>query len=186
MTLVPAGEIGTAPRSANDRRAASKTPRLESYNPGMRAAESLREKGTSPAGYWAGYYETLRARVDGWLSRHAGPRFRNYRRVLFLVPDVFVLVFRLARDRRVSFLNRLRLWGLLLYILSPVDINLDFILPFGPLDDLALSLVVLNEVLESTPDYLLREHWPGEGDAIDVLKGLTRILRRLKAPPASP
>lgn len=122
------------------------------------------------------YYERVRAAADVWLSRHAGPRYNAFRQVLFLVPDVFTLVFRLARDRRVGLVDRLQLWGLALYILSPVDINLDFILPYGPLDDLALSLVVLDSVLSRTPRSLLQEHWPGDEDVMDVLRGMTRGL----------
>lgn len=128
------------------------------------------------------YYDTLRTRIDSWLRHHVGTRYEPYRQALFLVPDVFALVFRLAQDRRVRLLDRLKLWGLVVYILSPVDINIDFILPLGPLDDLALALVVLDSVFASTPDYILREHWPGSGDAIDVVRGLTRVLWRIKRP----
>ncbi len=126
------------------------------------------------------YYDSLRARIDSWLRRHAGPRYEAYRQALFLVPDIFALVFRLARDRRVRLLDRLKLWGLVAYILAPVDLNIDFILPLGPLDDLTLAIVVLDSVFAGTPDYILREHWSGNGDAIDVLRGLTGALRRIR------
>ncbi len=128
------------------------------------------------------YYDVLRSRIVSWLDHHVGERFEPYRQALFLVPDVFALVFRLAQDNRVKLINRIKLWGLIIYILSPVDINIDFILPLGPLDDLALSLVVLDSVFEDTPDHVLEDNWSGDGDAVAVLRGLTRILWKIKRP----
>lgn len=126
------------------------------------------------------YYETLRDTVDKWLSRHTGSRHQAFRSILLLVPDVFTLVLRLAQDSRVPFLSRLKLWGLAVYILSPVDINLDFIFPLGPLDDLALSVLVLESVLRDTPEYLLQEHWPGSEETLDQLRGLTSAFRSVR------
>jgi uncharacterized membrane protein YkvA (DUF1232 family) len=126
------------------------------------------------------YYETLRDTVDEWLSRHTGSRHQAFRSILLLVPDVFTLVLRLAQDSRVPFLSRLKLWGLAVYILSPIDINLDFLLPLGPLDDLALSVLVLEAVLRETPEYLLQEHWPGSEKTLDRLQGLTSAFRAVR------
>ena len=125
-------------------------------------------------------YETLRDTVDEWLSRHTGSRHQAFRSILFLVPDVFTLVLRLAQDSRVPFLSRLKLWGLAAYILSPWDINLDFLFPLGPLDDLALSVLILESVLRDTPQYLLQEHWPGSGETLDRLLGLTSTFRAVR------
>jgi len=118
--------------------------------------------------------------VDEWLSRHTGSRHQVFRSILFLVPDVFTLALRLAQDSRVPFLSRLKLWGLAVYILSPWDINLDFLFPLGPLDDLALSVLVLESVLRDTPEYLLQEHWPGSGETLDQLRGLTSTFRAVR------
>ncbi len=126
------------------------------------------------------YYDRLRSAIDGWLESHTGPSYWAYRQVLFLLPDVFALVLRLARDPRVSFVNRLKLWGLTVYILSPVDINLDFVLPLGPLDDLALTLLVLDSVLTETPDHVIQENWPGDKRVVPRLRAVTRALRALR------
>lgn len=122
----------------------------------------------------------LRDTVDEWLSQHTGSHHQAFRSILFLAPDVFTLVLRLAQDSRVPFLSRLKLWGLAVYILSPWDINLDFLLPLGPLDDLALSVLVLESVLRDTPEYLLQEHWPGSGETLDQLRGLTSTFRAVR------
>jgi len=126
------------------------------------------------------FYDKMRRRVDRWLSKHSGPRYREYHRFLFLVPDVLTLVLRLARDPRVGLGDRLKLWGAALYILAPVDVNLDFILPLGPLDDLALAVVVLDSVLASTPPGVLRDNWSGEGEVIETLRGLVSGLSSLR------
>jgi len=157
-------QMATSGERASDARGAATLP-------GAREAETT-----------GGHYEAMRGRIGDWLRRHTGPRYEVLRQVLFLVPDVFTLVFRLARDSRVSLANRLKLWGLMVYILSPIDVNIDFILPFGPLDDLALALVVLDSVLRETPDDILQDNWPGDEDAIDKLRGLTSILWAIKRP----
>lgn len=125
------------------------------------------------------YYDRLRERVDRWLSRHAGPRYAELRNWLFIVPDVLTLVLRLAQDPRVGLLSRLKLWGVALYILAPVDVNIDFILPFGPLDDLALALAVLESVIGQTPPHVLKDNWPGQEDVLDKLRYLVRGVSSL-------
>jgi uncharacterized membrane protein YkvA (DUF1232 family) len=134
----------------------------------------------------ARYYDSLRLNLSEWLRERTGPRYDPIRQLLLLVPDVFALVFRLVRDPRVSLTNRLKLLGLMIYIVSPIDLNLDFILPFGPLDDLALALVVLDSVLRQTPDHVLEDNWPGDEDALDKLRGLTGLLWAIKKPPSRP
>lgn len=126
------------------------------------------------------YYDRLRSAIDGWIDRHTGPGYETLRQILFLIPDVFVLSLRLAQDGRVSLVNRLKLWGLAVYILAPVDINLDFILPFGPLDDLTLALIVLNSVMRDTPRHILQEHWPGDEKVMDKLEALTGAVRAFR------
>jgi len=126
------------------------------------------------------FYDKMRRRVDRWLATHTGDRYQDYRRFLFLVPDVLTLVLRLARDPRVPTLNRLQLWGTAAYILAPVDLNLDFILPLGPLDDLALAVGVLSSVLNTTPPDVLRDNWPGDDDVMEVLSGLIGGLGSLR------
>lgn len=126
------------------------------------------------------YYERTRARVDRWLSGHAGPRYAELRRFLFIIPDALTLVLRLAVDPRVGWWNRLKLWGTALYILAPIDVNLDFILPFGLLDDLALALAALESVLFAVPRRVLEDNWPGERDALTEIGGLVKGLSSLR------
>jgi len=127
-------------------------------------------------------YDVVRGRLDAWLRRRPDGRLGAYRHLLLLLPDIFAFVLRLATDRRVGLVTRLKLWGLLAYMASPVDVNLDAVLPFGPLDDLALALVVLDSVWRETPDHILLELWPGDPIVLDRLRGLTAALRRLRGP----
>jgi uncharacterized membrane protein YkvA (DUF1232 family) len=91
----------------------------------------------------------------------ARPRGVDLREAARLVPDVARLVSRLARDRRVAVGLRVRLWLLLGYLLSPIDLVPDMLPVIGWADDVIIVLLVLRTVVRrSGPDVLAR-HWPG-------------------------
>jgi uncharacterized membrane protein YkvA (DUF1232 family) len=91
----------------------------------------------------------------------ARPRGVDLREAARLVPDVARLVSRLARDRRVAVGLRVRLWLLLGYLLSPIDLVPDMLPVIGWADDVIIVLLVLRTVVRrSGPDVLAR-HWVG-------------------------
>jgi len=69
------------------------------------------------------------------------------------------LVWRLFRDHRVSGLVKLIPIAGLAYLLSPIDLLPDFLIPgLGELDDLTIILVSLKMFVDLAPPEIVREH----------------------------
>jgi len=105
----------------------------------------------------------------------AKPEEQRLRESMRLLPDVLRLVSRLARDRDVSLSARAWLWGLLAYLVMPIDVVPDFIPVVGYADDVILVLVVLRAVVRRAGRAKVAEHWPGSPEGLAALERLTRI-----------
>lgn len=93
---------------------------------------------------------------------------------LLLVPDVFMLLWRLVNDPRVNTKNKMMLGSGLAYYFFPLDIMPEgFIGPIGFIDDLVFAVYLLNKILTDTDASVLREHWSGSED---VLRMIQRVL----------
>ena len=84
------------------------------------------------------------------------------------VPDCLLLVRRLLSDPRVPRRRKLLLWGLLLYLASPVDLVPDFIPVAGQLDDAVIVALALRLLVRGGRG-LVVEHWPGPASSRDVV-----------------
>jgi uncharacterized membrane protein YkvA (DUF1232 family) len=93
-----------------------------------------------------------RARPDDLTARGA----------LRLLPDVLRLVRRLAADRALPRGVRIRLWLLLAYLVSPLDLVPDFIPVIGYADDVVVVAWALRSVVRRAGREALIRHWPGE------------------------
>ena len=88
---------------------------------------------------------------------------------LRLLPDVLRLVKRLAADPETPFAARVKLWLLLVYLASPIDLVPDFVPIVGYADDAIAVVVVLRSVVRRAGRPALRRHWPGTDDGFAVL-----------------
>jgi uncharacterized membrane protein YkvA (DUF1232 family) len=89
-----------------------------------------------------------------------------------LLPDVLRLVGRLARDGSLPRGVRLRLWLLLVYLASPVDLVPDVVPVLGHADDVVLALVVLRSVVRRAGPEALGRHWPGTPAGLAAVRRL--------------
>jgi uncharacterized membrane protein YkvA (DUF1232 family) len=103
------------------------------------------------------------------------PRGGLLREALRLLPDVLRLVRRLAGDRALPRGVRVRLWLLLAYLASPVDLVPDFIPVLGYADDAIIVTAVLRGVVRRAGLEAVRAHWPGTDDGFAVLARLTGL-----------
>ena len=109
-----------------------------------------------------------------WRAR---PPDLTVREALRLLPDLVRLVRRLAADRSLPRGVRVRLWLLLGYLLSPVDLVPDVVPVLGYADDVVVVALVLRSVVRAAGAAALQGSWPG-GTA-----GLA-VVRRLAGRPA--
>ena len=116
------------------------------------------------------FYNRLRGRVVDWLADHRSDRYAD---VVLLAPDLFVLLTRLMLDRRVSMRDRAVVAGALLYFLTPLDIIPDIFFPVGVVDDVVAAIIALNAILNRTDPAIIREHWEGNDDILNVIQRIT-------------
>ncbi len=105
----------------------------------------------------------------------ARPDDLRLREVLRLLPDLVRLLRRLAVDSSVPRGARVRLWLLLAYLASPIDIVPDFLPVIGYADDAILVAVVLRSVTRGAGAQALERHWPGTPEGLAVVRALTGL-----------
>lgn len=119
------------------------------------------------------FYDRVRKRIQRYVDSK-GAAAGKTAEYLLLVPDVFILLWRLVNDGRVSGKNKVLLGSGLAYYIFPIDLIPEaFVGPIGYLDDLVFAVFILNKILGETDAAVLREHWPG-GE--DVLAIITKVL----------
>lgn len=136
------------------------------------------------------FYDRLRGSIHRYVENR-GAAVQKVGEFLLLVPDVFILLWRLINDPRVTGKNKVLLGSGVAYFVLPFDLVPEALLgPIGYADDLVLAVYILNKMLGDTDADILREHWSGSEDvllmiqrvlnAADQLVG-TNILRRIKS-----
>lgn len=107
-----------------------------------------------------------------WLHRPsravAGPALR-------LIPDLIRLVRSLIGDSATPRRVKVALGGLLIYLLSPIDLIPDFIPGLGSIDDLAVAALVLRWSGRRVGFDGLRAHWAGSDAGFELLLRLLGI-----------
>lgn len=118
------------------------------------------------------FYDRARESIRGFLEKRAHlDKSADY---LLLVPDVFMLLWRLVNDARVNAKNKVLLGSGIAYFLFPLDIMPEALLgPVGYMDDLVFGVYLLNKILKDTDAEVLRQHWSGSDD---VLKTIQSVL----------
>jgi uncharacterized membrane protein YkvA (DUF1232 family) len=105
----------------------------------------------------------------------ARPKGNLLREALRLLPDLLRLLRRLARDRGVPRAARVRLWLLLAYLATPIDLVPDFVPVLGYADDAIVVSFVLRSVVRRAGGPVVRRHWPGTDDGLAALGRLTGL-----------
>ena len=97
------------------------------------------------------------------------------REAVRLLPDVVRLVRRLAADPELPRGVRVRLWLLLVYLLSPIDLVPDVLPVIGYADDVVVVAWALRAVVRRAGSGALERHWPGSPAGLAVV---SRLLSR--------
>jgi uncharacterized membrane protein YkvA (DUF1232 family) len=101
-----------------------------------------------------------------WLLRPKGVPTRE---VLRLIPDVLRLLRSVIADRSAPLDVRVVLVGLLVWIISPIDLIPEFLPGIGPLDDIVVAVVALRYTRRRLGVADLRARWPGTADGFELL-----------------
>jgi uncharacterized membrane protein YkvA (DUF1232 family) len=117
-----------------------------------------------------GFYRKLREQVREWIGTDKG-KASQWAEYILLAPDLFHLLWKLSTDPEVPGKDKAKLAGVLAYFISPIDLIPEAIVgPIGYADDIALAVFVLNGIINHTDPEVLRRHWAGEDDILDVIQ----------------
>jgi len=115
-------------------------------------------------------YDRLRNRLVESVPG-AGSGFRD---LILLLPDLTILLARLMRDRRVPLPQKAIAIAGMAYVASPIDLLPAMIFgPLGFLDDLFVVAACLSRLLNQVHPDVVRSHWSGQGDALEVIQSVT-------------
>lgn len=104
---------------------------------------------------------------------------RRFKNLLLFIPNLILLCVRLIKDSRVSGTDRALVAGAVIYALIPLDLIPDM-LPFvGQIDDLYLISLTLLRLLDRADPRLVREHWNGGGDVVQLVESMVTVTSKL-------
>jgi len=89
--------------------------------------------------------------------------------VVRIVPDVVRMLRAIAGDPASPLDVRLALVGLLVWLISPIDLIPEFIPVLGPMDDAVVAVVALRYVRRRVGVAGLRARWSGTDDGFALL-----------------
>lgn len=118
------------------------------------------------------WYDRWRQRIHDWIEKSGNTTLSE---IILVLPDLFVLITRLIRDPRVSANVKARLLAATTYVISPFDLIPEGLIGVVGLTDDATALGLIGywlvNLVKVDPE-VLREHWPGEQDPIEVIENL--------------
>ena len=88
------------------------------------------------------------------------------------LPNLVKLGWRLMKDPRVPVKHRAVVAAALGYAVSPIDLIPDFIPFLGQADDLLVLALALNHLFNAAGERIVREHWDGTGDVLEIVQGV--------------
>lgn len=107
-------------------------------------------------------------------------RLRN---VLLFIPNMVLLCLRLLSDSRVPRAEKALVAGAIIYALIPLDLIPDMIPFVGQIDDAYLISLTLLRLMHRSDPGILRQHWSGGGDIVDLIEAAVATTARLLPTP---
>jgi uncharacterized membrane protein YkvA (DUF1232 family) len=125
------------------------------------------------------FYDRIRNTIQRYIDSK-GALVGKTAGFLLLVPDVFILLWRLTSDSRVNGKDKVLLGSAVAYFVMPFDLMPEAIMgPAGYLDDLVFGVYVLNKILGNVDASILREHWSGSEDVLDSIQNVLNAAESL-------
>lgn len=115
------------------------------------------------------FYDKLRKKV----SKYCG----KYSDIVLLAPDFFMLLLRLIKDKRIPAKYKGYLAGTIAYFMTPFDIIPEILLgPFGYTDDIIITAIVLNKIINKVSEEVIVENWSGRGNILALIQNILTIF----------
>src|SRR2546430_10409850 len=95
--------------------------------------------------------------------------------LLMFLPNMVILTARLMVDSRVPRTERALFAAAMIYAIVPFDFIPDMIPFVGQIDDAFLIGLTLTRLINRTDDKIVREHWRGGGDVVQLIDSIMMI-----------
>lgn len=95
--------------------------------------------------------------------------------LLMFLPNMVILSGKLMIDSRVPRTERALFAAAVIYAIIPFDFIPDMIPFIGQVDDLFLVALTLLRLIDRTDDMVVREHWRGGGDIVQLAESAATI-----------
>jgi uncharacterized membrane protein YkvA (DUF1232 family) len=99
--------------------------------------------------------------------------------LLLFVPNLVLLCGRLMVDPRVPTKERMLVAGAIVYAFVPFDLIPDMIPFVGQVDDAYLIALSLLRLATVTDPQVVRQHWHGGGDVVELIGATAMIASKL-------
>lgn len=134
---------------------------------------------TTPAEEARPLYDRLRAGVKKSLERLMPSPLSRLAPWVLALPDLAVLLWRLARHDGVGGRRKALAAAALAYIIWPLDSLPDFLPALGWLDDTTIALLALVSIASAASPELRAELWPGDHDVLAPLQSALNAFERV-------
>ena len=98
--------------------------------------------------------------------------------LLMFIPNMVLLCGRLLTDARVPKTEKALVAGAILYAIVPLDLIPDVIPFVGQIDDAYLIAITLLRLIDRTDPAIVREHWNGGGDIVQLIEMLAMTTKK--------
>lgn len=121
------------------------------------------------------FYAQLRGKFREWAKTKDG-KTNKWAEYLMFAPDLFHLLCKLTIDPAVPASEKVKLAAAIAYFVSPLDLIPEAIVgPVGYVDDIALAAFILNSIINKTDPSVVRKHWAGDGDVLNVISHILKV-----------
>jgi uncharacterized membrane protein YkvA (DUF1232 family) len=104
---------------------------------------------------------------------------RRMKNLLMFLPNLIALCGRLMLDKRVPVAEKALFAGAVIYALMPFDLIPDMIPFVGQVDDSYLISLTLLRLVSKTNADIVREHWRGGGDVVELAQAIVGLAPKL-------
>jgi uncharacterized membrane protein YkvA (DUF1232 family) len=115
-------------------------------------------------------------------KRELKSRMKN---LLMFLPNMIILTAKLMVDSRVPRTERALFAAALIYAIIPLDFIPDMIPFVGQVDDVFLISMTVLRLVDRTDDHVVREHWRGGGDIVQLAESIATVAPLLIPRPIS-